>query len=256
MAWSMATDQSTQASTVSSVAWVSADTRRASSAMAAGSPRWASATGPVRMRLPLPDRSGSAAAMRAAASASEPVLRSTWRVWLPTSARPAVEPGPEPGLDRGDRIIVAVRQRGEHGERHLRVVGPLPGLPPEGPAADHADDSIGRQRAARTRTRPRARPRRPTPAPRRRPGRRGPRVGCRALLRGSGRGSWSPRSVRGQALDVRARDSKVPTCRDGRPATGREPRRCRAGAGRTCHTPFVAFTSARSGRRVAGCGRW
>ena len=103
MAWSMATDHSTQASTQSSVAWVRAETSRARAAMASGSSGWARATGPVRIRLPLPEPSGLARAAAAAASARGPLEASTRDVCTPDVGRAAGEPGPEAGLDGGER---------------------------------------------------------------------------------------------------------------------------------------------------------
>ena len=61
IARSMASDHSTQASTLSACGCVSAATSRASSAIAPRSPRWPRATGPVRIRAPLPAASGCAA---------------------------------------------------------------------------------------------------------------------------------------------------------------------------------------------------
>ncbi|HVC14523.1 MAG TPA: hypothetical protein VND62_06660 [Acidimicrobiales bacterium] len=55
---SMAIDHSTQASAARSWGWVSELMARAAAAVASSSPRWASSTGPVLMRLPLPAASG------------------------------------------------------------------------------------------------------------------------------------------------------------------------------------------------------
>lgn len=56
---STATVHSRQASSARGSVWVRAEMRRAATATASGSPRWARATGPVRIRLPFPaERSG------------------------------------------------------------------------------------------------------------------------------------------------------------------------------------------------------
>ncbi len=55
---SMAAHHSTHASPASGWGWVSDETARAAVASASSSPRWTSATGPVRMRLPLPAACG------------------------------------------------------------------------------------------------------------------------------------------------------------------------------------------------------
>ena len=92
IARSMASDHSTQASTLSGWGWVSAATDAARRATASRSPRWARATGPVRISAPLPAASGCRRWCSCAASAAPVPPRlaapSTARVWLPTSAGP------------------------------------------------------------------------------------------------------------------------------------------------------------------------
>ena len=89
MACSMASDQSTQASTLSGCGWVRRATSAARPATASRSPSAARATGPVRISAPLPAASGLRCWYRTAASAGDTARRtaspSTARVWLPTS---------------------------------------------------------------------------------------------------------------------------------------------------------------------------
>jgi hypothetical protein len=92
MARSMATHHSTQASPASGSACVSPEIAIAWLCSAPSSPRQASATGAVRMRLPLPALLlGCSAKWRAAAVATPVGLEArerTARVWMPTSAGP------------------------------------------------------------------------------------------------------------------------------------------------------------------------
>lgn len=90
---SIAMHHSAHASPATGSPWVSAETATAWSTMARSSPRWASATGAVRIRLPLPAAPrGWASKRRAAAAASAPAFPSaapsTLLVWTPTSLGP------------------------------------------------------------------------------------------------------------------------------------------------------------------------
>ncbi len=88
----MAAHHSTQASPASGSPWVSAETPSAASLSAASSPRCASATGAVRMRLPLPAAPlGLRRKCSLASAVSSPALPARERtalVWMPTSVGP------------------------------------------------------------------------------------------------------------------------------------------------------------------------
>jgi len=71
IAWSMASVHRTHASAQSSFAWVSDDIARAAETSGARSPRWASATGPVRINDPLPALVGLSACTSIAASVTD-----------------------------------------------------------------------------------------------------------------------------------------------------------------------------------------
>ena len=93
MVWSMARHHSTHASPASGSEWVSALTARAAVTMASVSPRCARATGPVRMREPLPPvlpgRAAATAVIRAAEPGPGVLAPSTFLVWMPTSEAPS-----------------------------------------------------------------------------------------------------------------------------------------------------------------------
>ena len=90
-AWRIISDQRAAASPARSWWWVSSLTASAASTSACAASRWASATGAVRMREPLPallpvcSWRASAADAIAAAPASRPAALRTRAVWTPTS---------------------------------------------------------------------------------------------------------------------------------------------------------------------------
>ena len=175
-ACSMASDHSTHASTLSGCGWVSAATPRP--ARRRRHDRRGGRVRPARCASALrcPPRRGSAAGRR-----TRPRLQR-----CPGRRRRRARPGLVADVDRPalvpahhrstDRLGVGrpVGEDGEHGERHLGVVGPLPRLPPE-PAAALQLRTAPPDPAVRTRT---ARPWRhqpPTRAPHRPPDRPSPR---------------------------------------------------------------------------------